>query len=46
MMVLILIICAVAVYFFFKTYKKEMRDRELRQKNKEELKKQKSETQN
>ena len=45
MMVLILIICAVAVFFFFKTYKKEMRERELRQKNKE-IQNPKSETQN
>ncbi|MEP6901706.1 MAG: hypothetical protein ABJA66_08150 [Actinomycetota bacterium] len=35
MMVLILIVCAVAIYFFFKTYKKEMREKELRKKNKE-----------
>lgn len=28
MMVLILIVCAVAVYAFFKTYAKEKRDRE------------------
>jgi cbb3-type cytochrome oxidase subunit 3 len=46
MMVLILIISFVAIYFFFKTYKKEMREKELRLKQKEELKKQKSETQN
>jgi Tfp pilus assembly protein PilO len=46
MMVLILIISFVAVYFFFKTYKKEMREKGLRLKKKEELKKQKSETQN
>lgn len=30
MMVMILVICAVAVYFFFKTYKKEMKEKELR----------------
>ena len=30
MMVLILVICAVAVYFFFKTYKKEMKEKEAR----------------
>ena len=30
MMVLILVISAVAVYFFFKTYKKEMKEKELR----------------
>ena len=35
MMVLILIISVVAIYFFFKTYKKEMREKELRKKNKE-----------
>ncbi len=34
MMVLILIISVVAIYFFFKTYKKEMREKELRKKNK------------
>lgn len=28
MMVLILIVCAVSMYFFFKTYRKEMRERE------------------
>ncbi len=35
MMVLIMIISAVAIFFFFKTYKKEMRERELRKKTKE-----------
>ncbi len=30
MMVLILVISAVAVYFFFKTYAKEMKEKELR----------------
>ena len=30
MMVLIFVISAVAIYFFFKTYKKEMREREAR----------------
>jgi cbb3-type cytochrome oxidase subunit 3 len=30
MMVLILIVCFVACYFFFKTYRKEMREREER----------------
>ena len=30
MMVLILVICAVAIYYFFKTYKKEMKEKELR----------------
>jgi heme/copper-type cytochrome/quinol oxidase subunit 2 len=28
MMVIILIVCALAVYFFVKTYKKEMRERD------------------
>jgi uncharacterized membrane protein len=37
MMVLILILCIVAVYFFFKTYRKEMRERsELKQKKAKE----------
>jgi flagellar basal body-associated protein FliL len=27
MMVLILVVCGLAVYFFFKTYKKEMREK-------------------
>lgn len=31
MMVLILIVCAVAVYFFLKTYKKEMAEKAERQ---------------
>jgi TRAP-type C4-dicarboxylate transport system permease large subunit len=44
MMTLILIICTVAVYFFIKTYKKEMREKELRKKAKE-LKKQETEVQ-
>lgn len=42
MMVLIFVICAVAVYFFFKTYKKEMRekkDRKLTQKKSKEYEK-------
>lgn len=30
MMVLILIVCGATVYFFFKTYAKEKRDRELK----------------
>ena len=34
MMFLILIVCAVAVVFFFKTYKKEMADKAVRQKEK------------
>ena len=28
MMILILVVCGISVYFFFKTYKKEMRERE------------------
>ncbi|MBX3245160.1 MAG: hypothetical protein KF685_11980 [Acidobacteria bacterium] len=32
MMILILLICGVTVYFFAKTYKKEMAEREKRQK--------------
>ena len=31
MMVLILIVCAVAVVFFFKTYRKEMREKAARE---------------
>lgn len=30
MMVLIFILCAVAVYFFFRTYKKEMKEKQDR----------------
>lgn len=30
MMFLILLVCTVAVYAFFKTYRKEMREKELR----------------
>lgn len=45
MMVLILIISVVAISFFFKTYKKEMREKELRKKNKE-IKNPKSEIKN
>lgn len=36
MMVLILIVCVAAVYFFIKTYKKEMRDKEEARKLKAE----------
>jgi cbb3-type cytochrome oxidase subunit 3 len=43
MMVLILIICAVAVYAFFRTYKKEQADRE-REKRHIERNKQQVET--
>jgi len=38
MMILIIILCVASIYFFFKTYKKEMRDRELRDQKKEENK--------
>lgn len=30
MMVLILIVCVIACYFFFRTYRKEMREKEAR----------------
>jgi len=30
MMILILVICGVSVFFFFKTYRKEMREKEER----------------
>ncbi len=30
MMILILIVCGVALYFFFKTYRQEMREKEKR----------------
>ena len=35
MMILIIILCIAAVYIFFRTYKKEMRDKELRKEAKE-----------
>ena len=35
MMILILIICTVALYFFFKTYKKEMLEKEARKQERE-----------
>ena len=35
MMIHILIICAVALYFFFKTYKKEMLEKEARKQERE-----------
>lgn len=38
MMILIMIFSIVAVYIFFRTYKKEMREKELRRKNKQENK--------
>jgi len=34
MMILIVVLCVFAVYFFFKTYRKEMREKEVRQKTK------------
>jgi Tfp pilus assembly protein PilO len=46
MMILILIMCAVSVFFFVKTYKKEMKAREWRKAEKEKLRDQKSEIQN
>jgi cbb3-type cytochrome oxidase subunit 3 len=36
MMILIMIISIGAVYFFFKTYKKEMRDKEVARQKKED----------
>jgi hypothetical protein len=38
MMVLILVVCGVSVYYFFKTYKKEMREREERLRQKQAAK--------
>ena len=38
MMILILIVCAGSVYFFFKTYKKEMREKEARKLNQQKQK--------
>ncbi len=37
MMILILIVCTVAVVFFFKTYKKEMREKAERKAEKDSL---------
>ena len=37
MMILIVVVCIVSVYFFFKTYKKEMREKELRNEKKQEI---------
>lgn len=34
MMILIMVVSGVSVYYFFKTYKKEMREKELRIKEK------------
>lgn len=44
MMGLILILCVVAMYFFFKTYRKEMREKALRNEKKAEDSGPKSET--
>jgi hypothetical protein len=38
MMILILIVCGISVFFFFKTYKKEMRDKEERKRAKRDAK--------
>ncbi len=46
MMVLIVILSVTAVYFFFKTYKKEMREKALRNKEKEEIRDPQSEIRN
>ncbi|MCB1022870.1 MAG: hypothetical protein KDB79_00670 [Acidobacteria bacterium] len=43
MMILILIICSVATYFFFKTYYKEMADREKERELKRKEKHEKAE---
>ncbi|CAN5378402.1 hypothetical protein BH20ACI1_BH20ACI1_19250 [soil metagenome] len=45
MMILIFVISGVSVYFFFKTYKKEMKQREKREKDKQ-IKKKESEIKN
>ena len=45
MMILIFVISGVSVYFFFKTYKKEMKQREMREQAKK-LKKAESEVKN
>jgi len=41
-----MIICVAALIFFFKTYKKEMRERELRKEKKKEIQNPKSEIRN
>lgn len=38
MMFLILVLCVASVYIFFKTYKKEMREKEVRNRKKEAAK--------
>lgn len=42
MMFLIVVLCVAAIYFFFKTYKKEMREKTLRDESKNKLAEQKS----
>lgn len=46
MMVLILVVSAVSVYFFFKTYRKEMREKEERLRQNKEIRTPKSEIRN
>lgn len=46
MMILIFVICGVAVYFFFKTYKKEMKDRKKRDEKRKEIQNPKPKIQN
>lgn len=46
MMILIFVICGVAVYFFFKTYKKEMNDRKKRDEKRKEIQNPKPKIQN
>lgn len=46
MMILILVICSVAVYFFFKTYKKEMDNKKKREVKAESIQNQKVEIKN
>lgn len=42
MMLLIIVVCVIAVYFFVKTYKKEMREREILREEKAKAKAAKS----
>ncbi len=46
MMILILVISGVSVYFFFKTYKKEMREKKARAERKAQAAKAESEIEN
>lgn len=46
MMILIFVICGVAVYFFVKTYQKEMKDKKKRAEKKELIQNQNSEIKN